>query len=167
MPRQKTYTADDFEICESTIPGAGLGLFSRVHIGIEETIGPYTGEIITCEELLSGKYSGSDYIMALTTRLLIVGEGPKACYTRYINHSDSPNATMIISTRWKTARIECIREIFPGDEIFFNYGEDYWEAAKGSVHKPSALDVRTLPAPLPSPLAIIPVPSVSTPRWKP
>jgi hypothetical protein len=128
MCRKFTLTADDFEIRESTIPGAGMGLFSRVHIGIEETVGYYTGEIITCEELLAGKFSGSDYILALTTRLLIVGEGPEANYTRYINHSTSPNASLITSNRWKTARIEAIQQIQPGDEIFFNYGEDYWAA---------------------------------------
>lgn len=44
---------------------------------------------------------------------------------------------MIVSTRWKTVRIECIREIFPGDEIFINYGEDYWAAAKESGLSPS------------------------------
>lgn len=129
MPRLKTYTADDFEIRESTIPGAGLGLFAKVPIEIEETIGRYTGEIITWDELLAGKYSGSDYIMALTSKLLIVGEGPSANYTRYVNHSTSPNAFLIVSTRWKTARLEAIKPIAPGDEIFFNYGEEYWAAA--------------------------------------
>ncbi len=130
MPRPKTWTADDFQVRNSTIRGAGLGLFSKVHIRIEETIGYYTGEIITFDELQAGRFSGSDYIMALTSKLLIVGEGPRANYTRYINHSNSPNAFLIISTRWKTARFEAIREIFPGQEVFFNYGEEYWEAAK-------------------------------------
>lgn len=129
MPRLKSYTADDFEIRESTISGAGLGLFSKVPVGIEETIGRYTGEIINWDELLAGKYSGSDYIVALTSKLLIVGEGPSANYTRYINHSFSPNAFLIVSTRWKTARLEAIKPISPGDEIFFNYGEEYWAAA--------------------------------------
>jgi hypothetical protein len=129
MPHIKSFSETDFEVRESTIPCAGLGLFSKVHIGIEDTIGYYTGEIITCEELLAGKFSGSNYILALTTQLLIVGEGPKANYTRYINHSTSPNAFLITSNRWKTARIEAIKPIAPGDEIFFNYGEDYWAAA--------------------------------------
>ncbi|HSH09858.1 MAG TPA: SET domain-containing protein-lysine N-methyltransferase [Oceanipulchritudo sp.] len=129
MARPKVWTHEAFEVRPSTIAAAGLGLFSRVYIGIEETIGYYTGEIITWEELNGGRFSGSDYILALTSTLLIVGEGPKANYTRYINHSPSPNAFLIVSTRWKTARFEAIRDIAPGDEIFFNYGEDYWVAA--------------------------------------
>lgn len=126
LVRPRIFKAHDFEVRESTIPGAGLGLFSKVQIGIEDTIGYYTGEIITWEDLKGGLYSGSHYIMALTSKLLVVGEGPKANYTRFINHSDRPNAFLIVSTRWKTARLEAIKEIVPGEEIFFNYGEDYF-----------------------------------------
>ena len=43
---------------------------------------------------------------------IIIGEGPLANYTRYINHSSKrPNAFLITSTRWKTARFEAIEEI--------------------------------------------------------
>jgi SET domain-containing protein len=140
MPRIRSHPEADFEVRHSTIPGAGLGLFARVHVAIEETIGWYTGDIITWDELLAGRYSGSNYIMALTSRLLVVGEGPLANYTRYINHSTQPNAFLIVSTRWKKARIEAIRDIAPGDEIFFNYGEDYWTAATNpSKPRPSPL----------------------------
>jgi SET domain-containing protein len=58
---------------------------------------------------------------------IILGEGPKANYTRYINHDDTPNAFLVVSSRWKTARFDALRDIKPGEEIFFNYGEDYWE----------------------------------------
>ncbi len=129
MPKPRVWTAEAFEVRESTIPGAGLGLFSKVHIAIEDTIGYYTGERITGEELCAGRFAGSDYILALTSKWLLVAEGPKANYTRYANHSDHPNAFLVVSTRWKTARLEAIKPIAPGDEITFNYGEDYWIAA--------------------------------------
>ena len=45
------YTEADFEIRPSTIKGAGMGLFSRVDIELEETIGYYTGEVITEAQL--------------------------------------------------------------------------------------------------------------------
>ena len=103
-----------------------MGLFSRVAIDLEETIGYYTGKVITETELFDeGKCSGSNYIMWVCTNHIIVGEGPKANYTRYINHSDEPNAFLIVSTRWKSARFECVNPIRPGDEIFFNYGDEY------------------------------------------
>jgi SET domain-containing protein len=33
----------------------------------------------------------------------------------------------VVSTRWKTARFEALRRILPGEELFFNYGDDYWD----------------------------------------
>lgn len=120
------FSASDFEVKRSTIPGAGRGLFSRVSIDLEETIGYYAGEVITSDELLAGRFSGSDYILWVSRNYLIVGEGERANYTRYINHSETPNAFLIVSTRWKTARFECVKPIALGDEIFFNYGEDFW-----------------------------------------
>lgn len=118
-----------FYVAPSTLPDAGMGLFTRVPIAVEDTVGHYTGELITYDELASGRFSGSDYLLGLTAKWLIAGEGPKANYTRFINHSDRPNVFLIISTRWKTARFEAIRAIAPGEEIFFDYGESYWEAA--------------------------------------
>ncbi len=118
------YTEADFEILPSTIKGAGMGLFSRVAINLEETIGYYTGEVITEAQLYEeGKFSASNYVMWVCTNHIIINEGPKANYTRYINHSSEPNAFLIVSTRWKSARFECVNPIRPGDEIFFNYGE--------------------------------------------
>ena len=125
----KKWTADSFEIRSSTIPEAGRGLFSLVQISIEDTIGYYTGKILNNKTFNNPRRPRSDYILYLCNDYIIIGEGPLANYTRYINHSSKrPNAFLIVSTRWKTARFEAIEEINPGDEIFFNYGENYWES---------------------------------------
>lgn len=128
---RKTCPADWFVVKPSTIPGAGLGLFTRCAIGVEETIGYYTGEWITYEELAAGRFAGSDYLLGLTSRYLIAGEGPKANFTRYINHSREPNLYLTVSTRWKSARFETVRAIAAGEELFFDYGEAYWEQSGG------------------------------------
>lgn len=126
MPR-RTWTADAFEVKPSTIPGAGLGLFALEPMEIEDTVGYYTGEVITEAELIAGKFSGSHYILWVTRNHIIVGEGPNANYTRYINHrEEGSNAFLITSTRWKTARFEVIKPIQPGDEVFFNYGDNFF-----------------------------------------
>ena len=79
-----------------------MGLFSRVAINLEETIGYYTGEVITEAQLYEeGKFSASNYVMWVCTNHIIINEGPKANYTRYINHSSEPNAFLIVSTRWR------------------------------------------------------------------
>jgi uncharacterized protein len=127
MPKTKKWTTDDFEIRTSTIEGAGMGLFASHAIGEEDTIGYYTGEVITEKEFYEPDRPFSAYVLWVTKDHILVGEGPKANYTRYINHDDEPNAFLIVSSRWKTARFQALRNIEPGEEIFFDYGEDYWE----------------------------------------
>ncbi|MEM7791885.1 MAG: SET domain-containing protein-lysine N-methyltransferase [Verrucomicrobiota bacterium] len=127
MPKPKTWTENDFEIRTSTIKGAGRGLFTKVRIRQEDTIGFYTGEIIDEKEFYNPDRPWSAYVLWVCRTHIIVGDGPKANYTRYINHSDKPNAFLIVSSRWKTARFEALRNIAPGEEIFFNYGDDYWD----------------------------------------
>jgi uncharacterized protein len=127
MPKTKTWTADDFAIRTSTIEGAGRGLFARHRIEESDTIGYYTGAIIGEKEFYDPDRPFSAYVLWVSRNHIIVGEGPLANHTRYINHSDTPNAFLVTSTRWKTARFEALRTIEPGEEIFFNYGDDYWE----------------------------------------
>ena len=127
MPKTKTWTANDFEIRTSTIEGAGMGLFARHTIVEEDTFGYYTGEVITEKEFHDPDRPFSAYVLWVTKDHILVGEGSKANYTRYINHGDEPNIFLIVSSRWKTARFQALRNIEPGEEIFFDYGEDYWE----------------------------------------
>ena len=127
MTKIQKWTAEDFEIRTSTIEGAGMGLFARHAIGEEDTIGYYTGEVITEKEFHDPNRPFSAYVMWVNKDHILVGEGPKANYTRYINHDDEPNAFLVVSNRWKTARFQALRDIEPGEEIFFNYGDDYWE----------------------------------------
>jgi SET domain-containing protein len=127
MPAPKTWTAAQFEVRSSTIPGAGRGLFSRITIEPEQTIGYYTGEVLTADELYHSSAARSDYLLWLCRTHILIGEGPRANYTRYINHSSNPNLFLVVSTRWKTARFEALRPILPGEELFFNYGDDYWD----------------------------------------
>ncbi len=122
----RTHGQHSFEIRESTIPNAGRGLFARIPIEAGDTLGHYTGEVITEEDLEDGICEDSAYLLWVTANHILVGEGPKANYTRYINHSDKPNAELITSNRWKTARFEALRRIQPGEEVFFNYGEFEW-----------------------------------------
>ena len=127
MSKIQKWTANDFEIRSSTIEGAGMGLFARHAIGEHDTIGYYTGEVITEKEFHDPDRPFSAYVMWVTKDHILVGEGPKANYTRYINHDDEPNAFLVVSSRWKTARFQALRDIEPGEEIFFDYGDDYWE----------------------------------------
>jgi SET domain-containing protein len=119
---------EDFEIKPSSIPGIGLGLFARRTIHEGDTIGPYTGKVITDAQAEREPYVSSHYILWVCRDCNIVAEGKRASYTRYINHSDRPNARFVVSTRWKTARVEAIKRIRTGEEIFLDYGPYFWDA---------------------------------------
>jgi SET domain-containing protein len=127
MPKAKKWTESAFEIKISTIEGAGQGLFAKERLDPEDTIGYYTGEVISEAEFHAPDRPFSAYVLWVCSSHIIIGEGPKANYTRFINHSDKPNAFLTVSSRWKSARFEALRHIEPGEEIFFDYGEDYWE----------------------------------------
>lgn len=127
MPKPRQFSEKHFSVRKSTIDGAGRGLFAEVPIKEEDTIGYYTGKIISEEEFHREDRPFNAYILWVCRTCIIDGEGEGSNYTRFINHSDTPNAFLVVSSRWKTARFEALRDIEPGEEIFFNYGEDYWE----------------------------------------
>lgn len=127
MPKPTTWNEAHFKIKKSSIKGAGKGLFTKVAIKEEETIGYYTGKIMSEEEFHREDRPFNAYVLWVCRTHIIDGEGEGSNYTRFINHSDEPNAFLVVSSRWKTARFEALRDIEPGEEIFFDYGEDYWE----------------------------------------
>jgi len=126
--RPRILAIEDFEIRDSSIPGIGLGLFTRKTIYKGDTIGPYAGRIITDEEANEEPYVSSLYMLWICKDHWVVGEGEGSSYTRYINHSDNPNTRFVVSTRWKKARVEATKRICRGEEVFVNYGPEYWEA---------------------------------------
>ncbi len=126
MGQSRQFEAHHFEVHPSTISGCGQGLFSLVTLQRGDTIGPYLGEIITDAQSERRPYIDSHYLLWVCRDCLIVGEN----YTRYVNHSERPNAQFVVSTRWKKARIEALKRIRPGEEIFIDYGPDFWEAAE-------------------------------------
>ncbi len=126
MPKPKIWNEDAFEVKTSNIEEAGRGLFARIRIREAETIGYYTGKIMDEEEFHRKSRPFNAYILWVCRTHIIDGEGKDSNYTRFINHSDKPNAFLVVSSRWKTARFEALRTIEPGEEIFFNYGDDYW-----------------------------------------
>ncbi len=121
------YSEEHFEVRESTIPGIGLGLFTKVNLKAGDHIGYYTGKILTDRQAESDRYVGSKYLLWICKDHWIFGEGKEANYTRYINHSSDPNLELVTSVRWKTARFRAIKSIKAGEELFFDYGKDYWD----------------------------------------
>ena len=123
-----TWTEEDFVMKKSSIPRAGKGLFSKVTVMPGDTVGPYPGKMLDAAQANTEPYVNSLYLVWICKDCWLWGEGSYASYTRFINHDDvRPNAELITSSRWKKARIAAIRRILPGEEVFFDYGESYWD----------------------------------------
>ena len=119
-----------FLVKRSSIANVGFGLFSFTLIEKNDIIGEYKGEILSDKQSDEEPYVSSKYLLFVCKDYWIYGEGKKSNYTRYINHDgQNPNTRLVISNRWKTARFVANRSIYFGEEIFFDYGDEYWEAA--------------------------------------
>ena len=67
----------------------------------------------------------------VTNTISIDATSPTDCYAQYANDSKrmkgfSYNAALISSARTKTAAIIAIKNIFVNDEIFVDYGNEFW-----------------------------------------
>ncbi|MGB0370256.1 MAG: SET domain-containing protein [Opitutales bacterium] len=130
--RPVQFSESDFEVRDSSIPNIGKGLFALRLVRPGDTIGSYVGKIIDDSMAEEEPYVSSRYLVYVCQDYWIEGQ-IDGNYTRFINHSTKPNAELVTSVRWKTARIKALKLIRPGDEIFFDYGEDYWEALENEL----------------------------------
>lgn len=100
---------------------AGLGLFAGEPIKKGTCIIEYTGRTISKKEEYT---SNSKYLFEVNKRKTIDGRD-RSNKARYINHSCKPNAEAIIYKG--RIFIFALKNIRPGEEIFYDYGEEYWK----------------------------------------
>ena len=121
-----------FEIKESTIPNAGFGLFAAMDIDIDSDLGEYFGNI-------TNDNPGGCYIWEYQddndNTKFVDGENYKKNPLKYVNaikYKDQP-------TKVQLDKINCRMEVInnkvhylstkyinKGDEIFMDYGPEYW-----------------------------------------
>jgi hypothetical protein len=68
----------------------------------------------------------ADYLFTLNDDESLIAFG----YCSMYNHSDDPNAIWHIITE-DQMKIETLKKIKKGEEIFISYGSSYWESSKG------------------------------------
>ena len=116
-------------VMESTIPGAGNGLFTMTKIGPRVNIGQYTGSLLSDDEL-----SDSMYIVQVGKNKYIDARYSD-CWVKFANccrPSDKfkyglagNNARLVVDRRRNTVYIRSTKTINPGSEIFCAYGCGY------------------------------------------
>jgi SET domain-containing protein len=119
MPR-KSYTPGDFKLRVGR-SRTGLGLFAEQLIPAGACVIEYTGRMLTDEEY---NRSRSKYLFTVGKRVL---DGTtRSNKARYINHSCVPNCEP--SVHKGRVWIHALRDIQPGEELAYNYGEEYYDA---------------------------------------
>jgi uncharacterized protein len=102
----------------------GLGLFATEPIGKGAFIVEYTGRRISHAEAVRREARGSRYMFEIDRRWTIDGSG-RTNIARYANHSCRPNAESDL-VKGKVI-LRAIKTIMPGEEITYDYGEEYFE----------------------------------------
>ncbi len=101
----------------------GLGMFAVEPYRRRDYIATYRGPRIKNEDSAKREARGASYMFALNKTHTIDGS-PRYNIARYINHSCRPNAEPV--GRNGGIVIIASRKIEPGEEITYDYGEDYF-----------------------------------------
>jgi len=102
----------------------GLGLFATRPIAKRQSIVTYSGERITTAEAARREKRGARYMFEINSRWTIDGSSRRNL-GRYANHSCRPNAEAML--RKGEIVLVAVHDIAPGDEITYDYGEEYFE----------------------------------------
>jgi SET domain-containing protein len=102
----------------------GLGLFATAEIAKGAFIVEYKGRRISTARAARLEARGARYLYEIDRRWTVDGSSRRNI-ARYANHSCRPNAESDV-VRGKVM-LRAIKAIKPGDEITYDYGEDYFE----------------------------------------
>lgn len=112
--------ANELFAIKRTVTGLGLVALKRIPKG--KRIIEYFGPLITNEEV---ERRNGLYFFGVNGKWSIDGSG-RHNLARYVNHSCKPNAEAIVSQRGRVW-IFAMKNIKPGEEITYDYGEEYFE----------------------------------------
>lgn len=120
---------------DSTIPGAGKGLFTKEPIAKGTRIVEYKGRITSWKE--ADHDDGANLYLFYIKRYHTIDARPyKKALARYANDANGPgkikgvrnNSTFVLDGL--KAFIEATKDIPAGAEIFVDYGKAYWDKLK-------------------------------------
>ena len=106
-----------------------MGLFARKNLKVKDIICLYSGNVVP--ENTEGKYIAE--VSTEEGKIFIDGQNIENFSGRWINHSIRPNARLvqpvggILQYKGRSAIfVECKKPIYSGQEIFVNYGMQYF-----------------------------------------
>ena len=122
------------EVKESTIPGAGLGLFTNLFIAKGTRIVEYKGRMTTWKAVEHDYKNG--YIFSIDPNHVIDAKTYKKALGRYANDAHGlvrkkgiNNNSRYVAEGYKIF-IEAVKDIPPASEILVSYGKEYWDVMR-------------------------------------
>lgn len=132
------YKSSSLFVSESTIPGAGKGLFTNEPIKKGTRIIEYKGRIRTWDEVKNADVFNG-YIFYINQNHVIDAKTYVKSYGRYANDAEGLQRVKGFSNNseyqkdGKKVFIHATRNIPAGAEILVGYGKDYWETVKENM----------------------------------
>ena len=126
---------DHIVVKKSNLPNAGKGLFARHFIPKGTRIAEYKGRITTWKEVKEDN-SSNVYLYYMNRNHVIDARNHKKSKARYANDARGLKRikgftnNAIYAENGGRVYIESTKDITPGEEIFVNYGKEYWEAIR-------------------------------------
>jgi hypothetical protein len=121
-------------IKKSTLPHAGLGLFSNTHFNKGDFMDEYKGKKLFKEE--AENLSNKTYVMEVEKDTCYIDAiDPHSCMCRYANdlrpidrkkYAYKYNARFYHDEKQNKIVLFAWKPIYPGQEIFVSYGSNYW-----------------------------------------
>ncbi len=99
----------------------GRGLFAKQAIPKGACVIEYTGRPVTSAQMQA---NAGKYLFWTSRNTMIDGNIPGNT-ARFINHSCAPNCE--IDLRWKRVFVFALRNIKAGEELTYDYGEEYFD----------------------------------------
>jgi len=137
---------------ESTIPGAGKGLFTNIDIPKGTRIVEYKGRRTTWKDVKND--STNYYIYTINRNNVIDAQKTMSALARYANDAKGFTRVKGITNNCvyvnegNRAFIEAMKNISAGSEIFVDYTQEYWKVMKENmrVEKQAAKEAQEKPA---------------------
>ncbi|CAM9563229.1 unnamed protein product, partial [Chrysoparadoxa australica] len=105
--------------------GVTIGTYQGVYLSLEQVQERYPGNWETEPEYLF-HLGDDDYLDA--------ADPEEGNFTRYINHSsENANLDFEVDQANRLVTFETIRRVKKGEELVFDYGEDYWSTYEGDI----------------------------------
>lgn len=126
-------------------PDMGYGVFTNGFLKKWQFVGEYTG-VVRRRRLIFPNLNDYCFMYPrewISPKLFTIDSEREGNFTRFINHSDTPNLESVAVFKGGVFHIvfRTTEDILPGKELVYDYGPVYWRKRKKLPHKINTLAV--------------------------